>query len=868
MAQLPKAKQRVDYQAPDFFIPEISLDFDLYEQYTNVKAVSKVRRNGQHQRPLILDGLGLEITSLKINGQEFSQYKQGEETLELVIESQEFELEIVTQIDPANNTSLEGLYKSQGAFCTQCEAEGFRKITYFADRPDVLSLYEVKISADKALYPFLLSNGNKVAQGELDNGRHWVQWQDPFNKPSYLFALVAGDFDLLTDSFTTHSGRDVALELFVDKGNLHRGQHALDSLKKSMAWDEKTFGLEYDLDIYMVVAVDFFNMGAMENKGLNIFNSKYVLADADSATDEDYFNIESVIAHEYFHNWTGNRVTCRDWFQLSLKEGLTVFRDQQFSSDMSSPLTNRIRNVKVIREHQFAEDAGPMSHPIRPESVIEMNNFYTVTVYDKGAEVIRMMYTLLGSDNFRKGMDLYFERFDGQAVTCDDFVQAMQDASGVDLQQFRLWYSQSGTPELEVKQNYDPQQQRLTISIKQQNKPTADQAQKQPLHIPLDIEIMDENGNALPVFGNEKSSKVIDIKQENHTFAFDGIQDEVVMSLLRNFSAPVLLNCDYKDDEYRTLILNASDQFNRWDAMQKFLTKHMLALISGEINQVPSIVVDTFRLLLEKEDISQAMLAELLTLPGFETLAQQQQTTDIEATCLSLKMFNQVLARELSELWLQHYQTSRFDGAYQYQQQDVDRRKLNALCLSYLAYVDEIEDSLFMDAFEQANNMTDNLAVLKACQQDKRLTCFELLMQKFEQRWRQDNLVLDKWFSLHATTERADIISRLQVLKSHQAYTINNPNRVRSVMGSFAFYNVQGFHAADGSGYQLVTDYLLQLDKVNPQVASRIVTPLLQWKRYDSQRQSLLKAQLKRLAGNKELSKDLFEKVSKSLELV
>lgn len=868
MADLPKAKKLADYQTPDFLIPEISLEFDLYEEYTRVKATSQVRRNGQHQRPLVLDGIGLEIKSLKINQQSFEHYQQLPETLELMVDGDEFELEIITEIDPANNTSLEGLYKSQGAFCTQCEAEGFRKITYFADRPDVLSQYQVKISADKTLYPFLLSNGNKVDQGELDNGRHWVQWQDPFNKPCYLFALVAGDFDLLTDSFTTQSGRDVALELFVDKGNLHRGQHALDSLKKSMAWDEQTFGLEYDLDIYMIVAVDFFNMGAMENKGLNVFNSKFVLADADSATDEDYFNIESVIAHEYFHNWTGNRVTCRDWFQLSLKEGLTVFRDQQFSSDMSSPLTNRIRNVKVIREHQFAEDAGPMSHPIRPESVIEMNNFYTVTVYDKGSEVIRMMHTLLGAENFRKGMDLYFERFDGQAVTCDDFVQAMQDASGVDLQQFRLWYSQSGTPELKVSQHYNSELGCFKLEVQQLNKATADQAKKQALHIPLDVEIMDKSGNALPVFDDGMSSKVIDIKKENQCFEFNGLSSKPIVSLLRNFSAPVQLHSDYSDSEYRTLILHASDQFSRWDAMQNFLTKHMLALVLGEIEQVPEVVVDTFRLLLEKNDVAPALLAELLILPGFETLAQQQEVVDIDATCRTLKVFKQSISQTLSELWMKHYRQSCSEDAYIYQQQDVDRRKLNAVCMSYLAYALDVQDSLFVEAFHKANNMTDTLSVLKACQNQQRLDCFEQLMQQFEQKWRQDSLVLDKWFSLHATTEREDIASRLQLLKSHQTYTINNPNRVRAVMGSFAFYNIQGFHAEDGSGYKLITDYLLELDKVNPQVASRIVTPLLQWKRYDNQRQALLRAQLMRLADNKELSKDLFEKVSKSLDLL
>ncbi|MGY0623658.1 MAG: aminopeptidase N, partial [Paraglaciecola chathamensis] len=493
----PVAKKRSDYQTPDFLISHVDMVFHLDVVKTRVITTSQITRNGQHDRPLVLDGESIKLVSVALNEDAIHDYSLNDEQLSIQTTESTFTLCVETEINPSENKTLEGLYFSAGAYCTQCEAEGFRKITYFLDRPDVLAKYDVTIFADKERYPHLLSNGNQIGKGQLDDGRHWVKWQDPFNKPSYLFALVAGDFDLLTDNFITQSGRNVLLELYVDKGALDKGHHAIASLKKAMAWDEEVFGLEYDLDIYMVVAVDFFNMGAMENKGLNVFNSKFVLADAQSATDDDFFNIEAVIGHEYFHNWTGNRVTCRDWFQLSLKEGLTVFRDQQFSADMSSPVFNRIKNVQIIREHQFAEDASAMAHPIRPEEVIEMNNFYTVTVYDKGAEVIRMMHTLLGVDGFRKGVDLYFERFDGQAVTCDDFVQAMQDATDIDLTHFRLWYSQSGTPKVTVTDTFEQSSGRYTLTFTQSTPPTADQAQKHALHIPFKFELLDQQGMSI-----------------------------------------------------------------------------------------------------------------------------------------------------------------------------------------------------------------------------------------------------------------------------------------------------------------------------------------------------------------------------------
>lgn len=545
----PKAKYRSDYQTPSHTITDVNLTFDLHETQTKVTAVSQVKQLGE-ATTLVLDGENIELIQVRVNGEAWSDFITNDSGLEISNLPKEFELVIENHISPSTNTALEGLYISDGAYCTQCEAEGFRRITYFLDRPDVLAKYTTKVIADKTAFPYLLSNGNKIEEGELESGKHFVTWEDPHPKPSYLFALVAGDFDVLRDIFKTRSGRDVALEIFVDKGNLDRANHAMVSLINSMNWDEERFGLEYDLDIYMIVAVDFFNMGAMENKGLNVFNSKFVLANDQTATDTDYLGIEAVIGHEYFHNWTGNRVTCRDWFQLSLKEGLTVFRDQEFSSDLGSRSVNRINNVRIIRGPQFAEDASPMSHPIRPDKVIEMNNFYTLTVYEKGSEVIRMMHTLLGEDKFQAGMRLYFERHDGTAATCEDFVSAMEDASGIDLKQFRLWYSQSGTPTLTVTDSYDESAKTYTLKVSQQTQPTQDQVEKQALHIPFDVELYDEKGNSLELRCNEiELNNVLNVTESEQEFVFENISSKPVPSMLREFSAPVRLEFDYSDEQ-------------------------------------------------------------------------------------------------------------------------------------------------------------------------------------------------------------------------------------------------------------------------------------------------------------------------------
>ncbi|MFQ3197441.1 MAG: aminopeptidase N [Paraglaciecola sp.] len=866
---IPTIKKRSDYQEPDFLIEQVKLVFNLDGEQTQVTAISTVKRKGNHSKPLVLDGEELTLVKVCIDGVPCSDYVKNSDSLCLAVSVDEFELEITTGLNPANNKSLEGLYLAAGAYCTQCEAEGFRKITYFLDRPDVLATYEVTIYADKVQYPYLLSNGNQTGHGDLDDGRHWVTWQDPFKKPCYLFALVAGDFDLLEDQFTTQSGRDVALQLFVDRGALAKGHHALASLKKAMAWDEQIFGLEYDLDIYMIVAVDFFNMGAMENKGLNVFNSKYVLADAQSATDEDYFNIEAVIGHEYFHNWTGNRVTCRDWFQLSLKEGLTVFRDQQFSADMSSPVINRIKNVRIMREQQFAEDASAMSHPIRPDEVMEMNNFYTVTVYDKGAEVIRMLHTLLGVQGFRQGMDLYFQRFDGQAVTCDDFVQVMEDATKVDLNQFRLWYSQSGTPKVKVSDTYDAASGEYCLLFEQINLPTAEQPSKQNLHIPIKFELLDETGHpVVQADVPQLNNKLIELTERTYSLKLSGLKTQPVPSLLHDFSAPVKLEYPYTSEQLQQVMLHSSDDFARWDASQTLYSRCIHSLADDRTNDSDSLiasVMDAANSILATGQDNPALMAEMLYLPSFETLSQQVNEIHVEALFNAQRKLQKRLAGTLQDKWLAVYQQQK-TGPYQYNAEQVNARRLRNLCLAYLVQADAPQaTNLLHKQYEQADNMSDTLGVLKAAQFGD-LGQFDQLMQGFEQKWRHDPLVIDKWFALQANTSRPDILPRLELLMSHSQFSMDNPNRVRSLVGSFAFYNVLGFHAADGSGYKFIGDYLLRLNSVNPQVAARIITPLIQWQKFDPSRQKLMRQQLLRIADCPELSKDLLEKVSKSLD--
>ncbi|HGM5348940.1 aminopeptidase N [Serratia bockelmannii] len=871
MTQQPQAKYRHDYRAPDYTTTDIDLDFSLDAETTRVTAVSKIKRQGTVGAPLVLDGEDLTLVSIQVDGQPWSAYRQQDNQLIIDELPAQFTLTIVNDIHPAKNTALEGLYLSGDALCTQCEAEGFHHITYYQDRPDVLARFTTRIVADKARYPFLLSNGNRIGQGELADGRHWVQWQDPFPKPCYLFALVAGDFDVLRDSFTTRSGRKVALELFVDRGNLDRADWAMTSLKNSMKWDETRFGLEYDLDIYMIVAVDFFNMGAMENKGLNIFNSKYVLAKAETATDKDYLNIEAVIGHEYFHNWTGNRVTCRDWFQLSLKEGLTVFRDQEFSSDLGSRSVNRIDNVRVMRGAQFAEDASPMAHAIRPDKVIEMNNFYTLTVYEKGSEVIRMMHTLLGEANFQKGMQLYFERHDGSAATCDDFVQAMEDASNVDLSRFRRWYSQSGTPLLTVRDEYDAETQQYRLHVSQKTAPTADQPEKLPLHIPLDIELYDSEGNVIPLQkGGLPVNNVLNVTEAEQTFVFDGVAHKPVPSLLREFSAPVKLDYPYSDQQLTLLMQHARNEFARWDAAQSLLATYIKLNVARHQQKqplsLPLHVADAFRAVLLDEKLDPALAAQILTLPSENEIAELFATIDPEAIAAVHEAIVRCLARELADEWLAVYHANKTDG-YRVEHGEIAKRALRNVCLGYLAFGEDVvlADQLVSEQYRQADNMTDSLAALSAAVAAQ-LPCRDALLAAFDERWHQDGLVMDKWFVLQGSSPSADVLSKVRALLQHRSFSLSNPNRTRSLIGGFASGNPAAFHAADGSGYQFLAEILSDLNQRNPQIAARLIEPLIRLKRYDAGRQALMRKALEQLKGLENLSGDLYEKISKALD--
>lgn len=867
MAHTPQAKYRKDYQAPSHSITELELTFDLFDSSTLVTAVSQVQQKNESNQ-LLLDGEGLELKSLKVNGVEWHDFQLLETGLSISSLPQQFELEIITQINPEANTALEGLYKSGGAFCTQCEAEGFRRITYYLDRPDVLAKYTTTVIADKLQYPYLLSNGNRIDQGDLSEGRHWVKWQDPHPKPAYLFALVAGDFDVLRDRYKTKSGRDVALEIFVDKGNLDRAGHAMTSLINSMKWDEERFDLEYDLDIYMIVAVDFFNMGAMENKGLNVFNSKFVLANEKTATDTDYLGIEAVIGHEYFHNWTGNRVTCRDWFQLSLKEGLTVFRDQEFSSDLGSRAVNRISNVRTIRGPQFAEDASPMSHPIRPDKVIEMNNFYTLTVYEKGSEVIRMMHTLLGEAAFQKGMKLYFKRHDGTAATCEDFVSAMEDASGVDLAQFRLWYSQSGTPTVSVNSEYNAQQQTYSLTIEQVTEETHEQKEKAPLHIPFDIELYAKNGDVIPLQCNGKPiANVLNVKDAKQTFVFENVMEKPVPSLLREFSAPVKLEYEYSDDELTFLMVNARNEFARWDAGQMLLAKYIrsnvLGVQAGKDVDLAESVIDAFRGVLLSDSLEPAFIAEMLSLPSHNEVSGWYKRVDVDAIAMVLKAIKVQLSNALEDELTAVYNSLK-QAHYSIDHQSIGKRALRNTCLAYLAYTTKGND-LVVAQYNTANNMTDTMAAMSAAN-SAQLACRESLMADYSDKWKHDGLVMDKWFILQGTNPAQNVLDVIKQTMNHEAFSLKNPNRIRSLVGSFLNANPVNFHAKSGEGYRFAGEILRELNNSNPQVASRLIDPLLKFRLYDEERQALIKAELEMLKSMDDLARDLFEKVTKALE--
>ncbi|MBT0730656.1 aminopeptidase N [Rosenbergiella nectarea] len=869
MTQQPQVKYRKDYTAPAFTITDIDLTFHLDEKITKVLAVSQVKRCDASAKDLLLQGEGLVLVQVKINGNPWQDYSIESGNLLLRNVPEHFTLEIENEIHPDQNSALEGLYKSGEALCTQCEAEGFHHITWYLDRPDVLARFSTTIYADKQRYPYLLSNGNRIDGGELDNGQHWIKWQDPFPKPCYLFALVAGDFEVLRDTFTTQSGRDVALEIFVDHGNLDRAGWAMTSLKQSMKWDEERFNLEYDLDIFMIVAVDFFNMGAMENKGLNIFNSKYVLAKPETATDKDYLGIEAVIGHEYFHNWSGNRVTCRDWFQLSLKEGLTVFRDQEFSSDLGSRAVNRIDNVRVMRGAQFAEDASPMAHPIRPEQVMEMNNFYTLTVYEKGSEVIRMIHTLLGEEKFQAGIALYFQRHDGSAATCEDFVKAMEDASGIDLTQFRQWYRQSGTPVLTVEDDYDPNSETYTLTVTQETPATADQAEKKPLHIPLAIELYDNEGQVIPLqYKGEAIDPVLNVTESTQIFVFDKVWFQPTPALLCEFSAPVKLHYQWSDAQLTFLMQHARNAFTRWDAAQSLLAIYLKLNVARFAQQqplsVPRHVVDAFRAVLVDESIDPALKAQIFTLPSENEIAEWFEVINPTAIAAVRASLLQLLATALVKELKVAYDSNQC-ADYRVQEEDIGKRALKNIALSYLVFAEaELGEQLAVNQYQSANNMTDALAAISSAV-SAQLPAAEQLLTQWDERWYQDGLVVDKWFILQATRPGEHVVEKVRQLLSHRSFTMKNPNRVRSLIGAFCSANPAAFHAEEGSGYQFLVEMLTDLNHRNPQIAARMIEPLIRLKRYDEGRQQLMRAALEQLLTLDNLSRDLYEKITKAL---
>ena len=875
-----------DYKPPVYRIAAVDLHFDLADDGAVVRSrlECSLSDSGQSSPPLVLNGREFELISLAIDGRALgeNEYKRDAETLTIEKVPSSFSLEVVTRLRPHENTSLEGLYCSSGNFCTQCEAQGFRKITYFADRPDVMARYTTTIVADRDKCPVLLANGNPVESGELPDNRHFAKWEDPFPKPCYLFALVAGDLACIEDEFVTCSGRTVSLRIYVQHHNRDKCGHAMASLKKAMRWDEKVFGLEYDLDQYMIVAVDDFNMGALENMGLNVFNSKYVLASSDTATDDDYEWIESVIAHEYFHNWTGNRVTCRDWFQLSLKEGLTVFRDQEFSADISSRGVKRIGDVRMLRDRQFPEDSGPMAHPVRPDSYIEINNFYTMTVYEKGGEVVRMIHTILGRDRFRKGMDLYFKRHDGQAVTTDDFVQAMEDADsetgeGVDFGQFRLWYSQAGTPEVAVSAAYDPDSGICSLTLKQKTGPTPGQPEKEPLHIPMAVGLIGKDGNDLPLqLEGEaepfpETTRILDFTKREQTFNFVNLSSEPVPSLLRGFSAPVKLDFKYTDDDLRFLLANESDPFNRWEAGQRLAIRITMSLIDdfrhGRELVPAKPFVDVFRQILKDESLDDHKFTTLLlTLPTEEYLAELMDMIDVDAIHKVRRFIRRTMASELRDLFLSVYHANESLEPYTYDPGKAGRRRLKNLCLSYLMLLDDGSvREMCVKQFQKADNMTDVLNALRSLVHGPDCTEKEEALASFYEKWKADTLVLDKWFAIQATAPQPDTMDRVKRLMNHPAFSIKNPNKVRSLVGAFCGANPVCYHDKRGEGYIFLADRVLELDRLNPQIAARLLGNLSRWRRYDTERQRMMKEQLERIMGQAKLSRDVYEVAEKSL---
>jgi aminopeptidase N len=873
----PQAVHRLDYRAPDYWIERVDLHFDLGDEETLVKATLAVHREealSGDAPPLVLDGEDLELRALAIDGRVLaaSEYHVDEEALTIHTPPARFELETEVAIRPENNTQLSGLYASSGMYCTQCEAQGFRRITYFLDRPDVMASFSTTIEADRERYPVLLSNGNRTHEEALPDGRHRVRWEDPWKKPSYLFALVAGDLHCHEGSFSTRSGREVRLEIWVEHKNADRCEHALRSLQKSMKWDEDTFGLEYDLDVYMIVAVNDFNMGAMENKGLNVFNSKYVLARPDTATDAEYEAIEAVIAHEYFHNWTGNRVTCRDWFQLTLKEGLTVFRDQQFTADATSHATKRIEDVRLLRARQFLEDSGPMSHPIRPESYISMDNFYTATVYEKGAEVVRLYHTLLGGDGFRRGMDLYFERHDGQAVTCDDFRAAMADANAQNLGAFERWYAQSGTPVLEAEGRYDPELATYALTLRQS---MGEGEEVAPLPIPVALGLIGTTGDDLPLrLAGEaepasETTRVLMADAAEQRFLFVDVEERPVPSVLRGFSAPVRLRMKRDRAELAFLMAHDRDSFNRWDAgqqlAQEVLLESVSQLLGGKGPGLDPLFVEAFGRVLEDASLDGSLKSLALSLPGETVLGQEMDVVYVDEVHNAREHALVSLAEEHRAAFEAVFERCDTGAPYSVDADSIHRRRLGNTALRYLATLgDPTWTALIYERFRTADNMTEREAALQmlvdlpGAERDAALSAFY-------DDWKDDALVLDKWFTAQAISRAPDTVDRVIELSKHRDFDLGNPNRIRALIGAFASGNPVAFHQVDGRGYDFLADIVLELQARNPQVASRLVSLFNPWRRYDPGRQARMKGQLERIAGEKSLSKDVYEIVTRAL---
>ncbi|PSJ23234.1 aminopeptidase N [Halomonas sp. ND22Bw] len=865
-----------DYRPPAYRVTHTELTFDLDPSATRVKARLHVERHPEREagEPLELDGEQLALKAIAIDGQPLGddEYALTESGLRIERAPERFLLDTEVEIAPEANTALEGLYQSGGMFCTQCEAEGFRRITFYPDRPDVMATFSTTVIGRLDREPVLLSNGNPVERGELPNGRHFVTWEDPHPKPCYLFALVAGDLEKVEDRFTTMSGREVTLQIWVEEENLGKTDHAMASLKRAMRWDEETYGREYDLDLFMIVAVNDFNMGAMENKGLNIFNSAAVLTHPHTATDAAFQRVEGIVAHEYFHNWSGNRVTCRDWFQLSLKEGFTVFRDQTFSADTNSAPVKRIEDVSFFRTAQFAEDAGPTAHPVRPDHYIEIGNFYTLTIYEKGAEIVRMLRNLVGWEAFRRGSDLYFSRFDGQAVTIEDFVACMAEASGQDLDQFMRWYSQAGTPEIDAHGEYDYANGAYRLLLRQRTPATPGQPDKAPQHIPIRLGLVGTKSGRdlrLTLDGEPLGTDgVIHLREEEQEFVFTDVEEAPVPSLARGFSAPVKLNFPYSREDLAFLQTHDSDGFNRWDAGQRLALLALDDLIAAHRNGVEKVmdprVVEAFRELLKRETDDKAVLAEMLTLPSEAYIAEQQPLVDVDAIHAARQFVKQSLAMALRDDFLRVYQENVGDAPYAPEPEQIAARSLKNVALSYLVSIEDEEGiELARRQFEADHNMTDVRAALTLLVHSSRDELADPALRTFGEKWAHDPLVMDQWFSVQVSRPQSDALERVKFLMDHPAFSLTNPNKVRALIGAFA-QNRVNFHRLDGEGYRLLADVVIELNRLNPEIASRLVTPLTRWRRFDETRQELMKGELERIREEK-LSPNVYEVIEKAL---